>query len=133
MERLIFEYNNGERQVFGDPLLLRDRIFTVSMGEFWNLRKKVLKIDAANDDITIIMEGIEARGHLVNIARAVFDMVPYNDATGKGATAEDCLNVTNLFLHWLDQKKTNAARQQTTLPPSASTVPPPTPANTATM
>lgn len=121
METKIFKYNNGERDVCGDPLVLRDRLFTVSLGEFWNLRKKVQAIDAAKDDATIIMEGISARGHLIEIARGVFEMAPYDDATGKGALADDCLVVTEQFLYFLNQKKTNSAPPQTISPSTANT------------
>lgn len=133
MNRSIFQYNDGERDVFGDPLMLRDRLFTVSQGEFWNLRKKVAAIDAAKDDATIIMEGIAARGHLVEIARATFSMAAYDPTTGKGALAEQCLATTELFLHFLDQKKTSSAPPPTTFPSTASIPPTPTPGTTPTM
>lgn len=126
MDKNIFRFNNGERDVYADPLVLRDRLFTVSLGEFWNLRDKERKIATANDDPTIIMEGIKAREHLIYIGREVFQMIPFDDTTGKGATAEECLKVTDEFLTFLAQKKTKHAPPPTTSPPTASTPQPPT-------
>lgn len=129
MKKEIFKYNNGTADVYGDPLVLRDRLFVASQGEFWNLRKKVSAIAGADaktpEGVLAITEGVTARGHLVTIACETFGLPAFDSATGKGMLAEDCLDVTEAFLEFLDQKKTTSEQPPTTSPSTESTAPPP--------
>lgn len=121
----IFRFNNGTADVFGDPLALRDRLFVVSQGEFWNLRKKVAAIASADaktpEGVLTITEGVTARGHLVTIACETFGLPAFDPATGNGMLAEACLDVTEAFLAFLNQKKTTSEQPPTTSPSTEST------------
>ena len=132
MNREIFQYHDGTKERFGDPLVLRDRLIQVSMGELENLRGKVRAMAGAKGDFTIVSEGLKAREHLIAIARETFGLAPFDDTTGKGTLAEDCLAVTESFLVFLAKKKMSRERTPTTSPPTASTPPTPTRATTAT-
>ena len=131
MERLIFKYHNGEREVFGDPLVLKDRIFELSGGEFVKWRRQVRAIplvrpEESDTEGTMayfagVIEGLAARKNLILLAQHIFEMVPFDDRTGKGATVTECLAVTDAFLLFLGQKKTSSAAQPTTSPSTEST------------
>lgn len=140
MERNIFKYNNGLRDVFGDPLILRDRLFQVSQGEFHILRGKVRaiakalpRVDTEPEAVLAVMEGLRAREHLVNIAREVFQLAPFDDTTGKGTLADECLAVTEAFLAFCAEKKTTGEQQPTTSTSTESTLQQPIPETTPTM
>ena len=132
MNREIFQFHDGTKDRFGDPLVLRDRLIQVSLGEIWNLRDKVRAMANAGGDFTIITEGLKAREHLIHIAQETFGLPAWNDTTGKGLLAEECLAVTEAFLVYLAKKKMRQEQQPTTSPPSESTSQVPTPATTAT-
>lgn len=132
MNRDIFEYENGERKVFADPLFLNDQLMVASDGTLWDAWNKLVAIDSANGDMLVIMEGIKAREYLANLARRVFKLVPFNDATGEGMTPSQCIDVLVSFLVYLTQKKTRREPSLTTSPSTGSTPQPPTSPTMAT-
>jgi hypothetical protein len=134
-QRNIFAYNDGCREVFGDPVAI-DRRLTQALGCSPHL---VLTDAKATLPGTTELNGpvaFPAIERLMAATRQAFEMAPFDKATGMGAREEDCLAALNAFCSYMQVKKKNTAPSRTSSAPSAATRSPsptkPTSASTAT-
>lgn len=100
-ERKVFSYYDGAQRVFGDPM----RILRGMLREFAGDPNPALEnMNHAEAAVWVpAMEGVVAA------VRIAFDMVPYDKATGTGATEADCLAALHAWQEYLNSKKAPAA------------------------
>lgn len=100
-QRRVFRYFNGVADVYGDPVA----IYRQLLGAF-------------GGDLDLIVENslhpapevsAPAIGRLVDAVRSAFSMVPFDPATGEGATEPDCLAALDQWRGWIQEKKSRAA------------------------
>lgn len=117
-ERNIFEYFDGEKKLFGDPLALQRKI-RIALGADWDfVREHTGPGDHEEPQKSI------AHGKMLAAVREAFGMRPFDPLSGKGATDKLCLATWNTFSSWLDEKKNPPVTSPTTPPFSAGLVPP---------
>lgn len=85
----VFQYFNGIKKVYGDPLEIEDELNYHLGGDI----NKCLEM-ATHEDVTVSKPAVR---HLVEVTRIVFKMVPYNDNDGSGAKRVDCIQAFNDF------------------------------------
>ena len=83
-QRNIFRYWNGIAYVWGDPLQIYRRLLVAFGGDMGPTYA-----NAASEDPAI---SLPALGELADKVRDAFGMVPFDQATGQGATESDCLD-----------------------------------------
>ena len=127
----IFQYFNGEKQVYADPIEINRAIFH----ELGDVPALIEKTKAPNDDVAY-----QAMNKFVAGARAAFGMPTISPETGKGATFDEVLAAWEDFVLFMQKKNPLPANTPMSLPPSldqppSSSIPeksPPSPAKTAT-
>lgn len=119
-QRKVFDFHDGERQRFADPLRLR-RQLVQRLGDPAALVAKMNRTNAAMGDSATIMEGLAATDQLVAGARDVFGMPSIDEATGKGTTDAMVLGVLRHFFRFCGGPRIDAAPPQPTSPSTAST------------
>jgi len=92
-ERGIFEYDNGEKTLYGDPIVLLNKLTKGGLSEFDRLAKEALAGD---------MEAMETMASRVVTA---FKLVPYNDETGVGLNSVEAFRVFEKFFVFIDELK----------------------------
>lgn len=106
----IFQYWNGERAVFGDPLVIL-RVFTRHCeGDVEGVFKLT---QSENPDQSIV-----ASEKVIAAARKAFVMLPFNPEDGTGATDEVVFSELGRFFDWWAKKKSTTANSPT-LPPAS--------------
>lgn len=101
-ERRIFPYWNGEAAVCGDPLAVRRRLTLALQGGGVNA---LLQEANGADELA----AAAATGRLVDAVRQAFEMAPFDPATGRGATEEDCRRALRSFSDFLEKKNQSTA------------------------
>lgn len=132
-DRNIFKYYDGESEVFGDPLALRAEIFILTNGNPNELTRKVFVDLNPSTPPEKLVEAYNAQKQLVQIARTVFKMKPYDEKTGKGATMEHCQMAWRMLMLYLNQEKKNTVKPQTVSPSSAGIPDSPTPTHSTSV
>lgn len=118
-DREIFEYYNGERNVFGDPLRIWRTLNNLLEGD----PNKVLQ--EAKSPIVDIAH--PAQEKVLGAVDAAFEMVPFDSVTGYGAMESDRLAALDSFLVWVQKK---SPRQETLATSSLPTTSFPSPSPT---
>jgi hypothetical protein len=96
-ERAIFQYFNGVKNVFGDPLKIRRRLYNLLGGD----PNEVL--NQANNGVPEVKD--KATEKLMAAVIYAFDMVPFDKESGKGALEYDCRAALDSFVKWIEEKK----------------------------
>ena len=130
-DRKIFSYHNGATQVYGDPLALESNLVE-QIPDLGGLLDKVNNIAAAQADPLTRLEGVQARRALIAGVRAAFQLVPFEPATGKGATDDHALGIYLAWVAFTQKKSGSMPTPPNTSPSTDSTAPTATPATTAT-
>lgn len=132
-ERFVFgPYWNGEREVYGDPLEINMALVGHARGQLARLieaSKSKGPDDAETDteEERANKEVLRDRANAVafpalykmrEVARLAFDLVPFDRATGNGATAKDCDRVLTDFFAFLSEQKKSTAASPTAAPPT---------------
>lgn len=100
-QRKVFAYCNGTSQVYGDPLAI--------------FRKIVAAFDGDPNPTLTAMVSPEvalwaaATERMLPIVREVFQMVPFDPATGLGASDSMVLDALVAWQGWMNEKKGPAA------------------------
>jgi hypothetical protein len=100
-ERRVFQYHNGTAVVFGDPWLIYRRLLAAFDGD---LKPALDQLHSKEPGVWV-----PAVERLVPVVRDIFGMVPFDSATGAGATDDECVQALHAFLGWLAEKKAPAA------------------------
>lgn len=108
MERDIFKYNNGEKEVFGDPMAI-DRTIRARLGNPAKIIEQVNSIDLNTADSPQLSQGLQAQETMCVAVREAFGLKPFDPETGKGATESHCFAVWAQFVNFLDEKKNQPA------------------------
>lgn len=110
MNKDIFQYFNGERSVFGDPLVIL-RVFTRQCeGDV----EGVFKLSQSeNPD-----QSITASEKIIRAAREAFSMLPFDTDTGAGATDEVVFSILGSFFEWWAKKKSSTESKPMSDPPT---------------
>lgn len=110
MNQNIFEYFNGERKVFGDPLaILRD--FT---GACEGDPNELFRLTQSENPA----QAVPATRSYLAAAREALKMVPFSTSDGSGATDEVVYSVMESFFDWWSKKKSTFESEPTSLPPT---------------
>lgn len=109
-QKSIFQYYNGKRSVWGDPLEIEDMMNYLLAGE----PGKVTDQTNVNDPEVYV----PATNRLVEAVREAFKMAPFDEATGEGATRQDCLDASNAYLRYKKSLKKSTADPSTSPPAS---------------
>lgn len=104
-EKRIFEYHDGEKKVFGDPLEL-ERNVRMTLGDPQKAITQVNAINLAGAPMEGILLAYDAQRRVAEAIREVFGLVGFDRATGKGCTDAMVFAVWRKFANFLDQKKT---------------------------
>jgi hypothetical protein len=105
MKQDIFPFFNGTAQVFGDPIVIYRRMLR-ALGK--PIEKQVGLTKGQNE-----LLNLEAYASLYAAVRAAFPMVPFDPATGSGATESDCQKALDSLLSWLEKKNGSIPGLQT--------------------
>lgn len=111
-EPFTFTYFDGAKVVHGDPLPLHRRLHQAAAGNLGQVLK-----DSRSEDIHVAYPAIEK---MVAIVRDVFEMAPFDRATGKGATEAHCHDVLDGFFTFLDGEKKSPGPSPTSSAPTAA-------------
>lgn len=113
-ERQIFgPYDLGDgRQVYGDPFRLNRQLVHLLDGSPGTVLRA---LKSAEEPVRF-----EATEKIVDAARQVFGLVPFNPADGSGALDTDALALARRFIEWVDAVKKNSATTPTSPPPTDS-------------
>jgi hypothetical protein len=109
-----YRYWDGAATRWADPFALNRALWAACDG-----RLDVILSDAQNDDPLLHGPACEL---LLQAVREAFALVPFNPATGTGATEDEALDCHEAFLAWSAKKKRRAASSPTFSP---ATGPPP--------
>ena len=117
--RKVFPYFNGAAQVWGDPLAIYRALMkefdgdTTPVLEAFRSRAQIPAGTPPEEAAAAMAAGeacwTAAAGRLVEFVRKAFAMVPFDPATGCGATEEDCLAALEAYHAWMATKKAPAA------------------------
>lgn len=104
----IFQYWNGERAVYGDPLVIL-RIFTAQLdGDV----DGTFKLSQSENPA----QAVVAADKIIAAARKALVMLPFSTESGAGATDEVVFSMLDQFFTWWAKKKSTTANSPT-LPP----------------
>jgi hypothetical protein len=112
-QRQIFgPYWNGQARVYGDPVRLKRRLDHAARGELpkW--------IERWNDPSH--PQHHEALDALLGAARWAMELVPFDPATGSGATDDEAEFALRQLLEWLEGKGPRAETSPTSSRPTAT-------------
>lgn len=128
-ERAIFRYWNGKRHVWGDPVLLYERLAAETGGDPVGLLEKAdgrvelppeLTLEqrqAAQDSLKV-----QANEQIRAAVRSAFAMVPWNPEADKpedaGATAQECDDALDALYAFFDDQKKSAGDMPASEAPS---------------
>lgn len=107
-ERAVFTYYNGERDVSADPLRLQRNLY-IALGKPDEAFEAYRQGDA------------HAANCIIDNAREVFGMVPFNAETGTGAWDEDVEEALAALWDYLEKKSPSTAGSLTSSAPTTST------------
>jgi hypothetical protein len=108
-ERKVFSYHDGTANVFADPLEIDLRLKEALGGDPGPVyRDYNSEVQAQRDGATL---------KLIAAVRVAFDM-PFDKATGKGASGTQCCKALWAFWEWLEKNGQPAASSQTGSRPS---------------
>jgi hypothetical protein len=131
-ERAIFRYWNGKRHVWGDPVLLYERLATETGGDLVGLLDKAdgkielppeLTLEQQENARTALKA--QANERIRDAVRSAFGMAPWNPEAEKpedaGATAQECDDALDaLYAFFDDQKKSAGDTPASELPSETS-------------
>lgn len=100
-------YFNGDEEVFGDPVVIHRRLWAQLQGRPNDYFDLIRQHEAEPVKSAQAAESVEMA------VRHAFSMIPFDPATGQGATQEDCFAALNLFLAYKDEKKVSGSGSQT--------------------
>ena len=116
--RRVFKYHDGEKEVYGDPLALRMKIFIATNGDPNSLSNKVFVPLTHETPQEQLLEAFRAQKQIAEIVQKVFNMKPFDPATGSGATIEHCQMIWRMFGRFLAGEKKNTVKLPTASPSS---------------
>ncbi len=100
-------YCDGRRMIYGDPVLIHRRLYAKLLGRPNDFFAKVR--DFEKDPL-----GSQQAAETVEMAaRFAFDLIPFDNETGEGATQELAFKVLNQYLEYQDSKKVNTSGDPT--------------------
>lgn len=108
-QRKIFQYFDGQRQVYGDPLKIRRRLNGRLDG---NLNKALADKDLSPEHYERVLDAVVY----------AFDLPPFNQETGEGAVEEVVVKALTSFLDWLQKKSPRRENSLTSVPPTDSSL-----------
>ena len=117
-EPIFGPYWNGQNNVYGDPLRIRRLLSSGLEGKVdtWCDRTK-------SDDPS---ERSQALGRIAQAGTVALDLTPFDRKTGRGVTESQAIRTVQLFLDWINGKKSNSRVCPTSPLPTDSGSPPPT-------
>lgn len=121
--RAIYRYNNGEKVVAADPLVLRGNLSKLALMRGKSLAAFISAangVDVANASDIENAEAWDALQALAEIAIDGFALIPFNAETGAGCDMAHALGVLNHFHLWCEKKNQKPASPPTSMPPSES-------------
>lgn len=102
----IFKYNNGEVDLFADPIAV-DRKLRMALGDDFATLKALFEVDGDGKLTSSPLEFMMATEKQIAATRQAFGCQPFDPHTGKGATDDVVLELWEQFWNWMaDQKKT---------------------------
>jgi hypothetical protein len=132
-EKKIFRYNDGEKVVAADPLLLRGKLTLAAIQRgktIGGVIESANKVDLEGISDIELSEAWAALDMLADISQEAFGLVPFNAETGNGADMAHAIGLVDHFYKWCEKKNQQPDLPQTSTPPSESTSE--TPPTTAT-
>jgi len=113
----IFQYFDGEKEVFADPEPIWRNIYRLTGGQPNAWSNAVYAATPETTDPNVIATAIDAEEKLEALVRHVFQMKPIDPKTGQGASWPLCLGVWRDYCLFMDDLK---KKRETWQPPSAS-------------
>lgn len=126
----VFQFFDGEKTRYGDPVEIQYDLYL-------NLLTPDETLDDCDLDVPQAQEGqpppdpvevaaamhrkFNARKLVMAAVREAFGMVPFDQATGKGATFEHCRTALDVLWECLAKKKPNTDGSVTSSPPTTVT------------
>lgn len=135
-ERAVFQYHDGDKEVFADPLAIsRQKRFVMpnvdqlirainsgtSVMDFVadeRRREPATERELTIEEMNTIRAGEVAHEKLVNGIRVVFGLAEFDPATGKGSTAAMAIKVWNHYQDWVEKKSGSTPTEPTSSPPT---------------
>lgn len=108
-EKKVFQYHDGTAEVFGDPVTIHRRLTAYLDGN----PNQVIEATQNADPLA----AMHANDRLLAAVRVAFEM-PFDKATGEGATEDECFAALDKFTEYLEKKGPNGASTPTCEPPS---------------
>lgn len=107
-----FIYFDGIKPMHADRLAIFRQILIRTRGKPNELTDRVFKVDPATASIEDLTDSWEAAEQLDALVRELFQMQPFNPATGQGARVEHCWAVWDAFCEAMSEakKKTDTSR-----------------------
>jgi hypothetical protein len=104
-ERAIFEYHDGERTVFADPLAIQRKMLRLAAGNLVGLSEAASAPEKATgpEEPGKVLERLNAQEQLLSVIREGFNLPEFDPNTGKGALEKQCWKVWDDFYGWLEK------------------------------
>jgi hypothetical protein len=99
MDRNVFKYQDGGRDVYADPLVVY-RSFVGALGG--DPEPYLAAARNESREPADFMSRLEAEGKLAEASRVAFGLPAFDPGTGEGATEAFCLDTLYSFLEWLE-------------------------------
>lgn len=117
-DRMVFAYPDYKtgKPVYADPLDIRRKLIYATKGKFDDF---LAQQDPEKTPEKEEWERAAAEEALIKAAIFAFDFKPIDPQTGEGVTQAHMRDVLQLYLQWVDQKKTTTEASPTT-PPSST-------------
>ncbi len=103
----IYSYNNGEKVVRADPLLIQGKLAQAAIRRgksIANIIASANKTDLKDISDIDLMDAWASVEMLADIATESFDLVPFNPATGNGADMAHAIGLVDHYYRWCEKK-----------------------------
>jgi hypothetical protein len=114
-----FSFFDGVKIIHADPLAIFRILLIRTRGKPNELADKVYGSAPDETDLAKLAESWQAAEDLVQLVRELFQMQPFDPATGRGARDEHCWAVWDGFCSYMSEQKKTPAPPPTPSSPSA--------------
>lgn len=121
VNRNVFRYFNGVKDVYGDPLRIRDDLYILLGDPDAAFEAAWGKDGDKSRDAKFDVESARASKIIMDNAREAFDMAPFDKDTGQGATDEDVYNAVEALFGYFEKKSENTGGSLSSSPSTTST------------
>jgi hypothetical protein len=128
----IFQYHDGEKQRWGDPMAIRRRLVLACGGSFQRLWEDYFpdlsKVGLPPEEggltperaASLLLARATAGEKFLPAVRQAFQMVAFDEATGAGATEQHCEDAARAFGQFCEDAKKKLGNSATSSAPTTS-------------